>query len=564
MNKMLKCGLSMLAIGALVVSCADYNDLGGYSVPSDPSYTRPYGDLDVVKSYINRGEYPNMTIDAAVVLKDFNEQAAGNAVSHAAAITNFNGLSFGYSFMPAKYVSKKGYMNFMDLKSALDYMETIDATVYGSPIVANDQQSDEWFGALTAPIEVQVLPINDKEVDYSTMETFTGTATRGKPVIVKNYDANGNALKIPTRSKVNIVEDVPLDPQGYYTITFTVKTEINKDENIICTFADNKIMSGNDPRKYTIRPGVWQTVKVEAAPAEGATDGYLMIEGNLNAVLYVRNVKVSHTPDNHREQTKQEKNDTIRYALDTWCDGLMEANAGRIKSFDLIDKPLDAKAEIEAGILDLKHSTDKIFWQDYLEDATHTGSDLYGALASKAARAAFEKHGGNPAELKLFICETGLDDQKRFESLKYWMNKWEANGAILDGINAELNLTYSEDATTQAANEAALNELLDNLASTGKLVRLSNFDIKYQDATGAAVSPIAITADQRQKLADYYAFVIKSYMNKIPHDKQAGICKANMVDTSADPVGLWKKDKKTGDWVRTATYKAFCDALSGK
>jgi hypothetical protein len=189
---------------------------------------------------------------------------------------------------------------------------------------------------------------------------------------------------------------------------------------------------------------------------------------------------------------------------------------------------------------------------------------LYGALASKAARAAFEKHGGNPAELKLFICETGLDDQKRFESLKYWMNKWEANGAILDGINAELNLTYSEDATTQAANEAALNELLDNLASTGKLVRLSNFDIKYQDATGAAVSPIAITADQRQKLADYYAFVIKNYMTKIPQDKQAGLCKSNMVDTSTDPVGLWKKDKKTGDWVRTATYKAFCDALSGK
>ena len=51
-------------------------------------------------------------------------------------------------------------------------------------------------------------------------------------------------------------------------------------------------------------------------------------------------------------------------------------------------------------------------------------------------------------------------------------------------------------------------------------------------------------------------------MSKIPQDKQAGICKGNLSDTS-DPVGLWSVNK-SNDWVRTATYKAFCDALSGK
>ena len=51
-------------------------------------------------------------------------------------------------------------------------------------------------------------------------------------------------------------------------------------------------------------------------------------------------------------------------------------------------------------------------------------------------------------------------------------------------------------------------------------------------------------------------------MNKIPHEKQAGMCKGNMADTS-DPVGLWSIDKDSKDWVRNATYKAFCDALSG-
>ena len=129
--------------------------------------------------------------------------------------------------------------------------------------------------------------------------------------------------------------------------------------------------------------------------------------------------------------------------------------------------------------------------------------------------------------------------------------------------NAKLNLFYSEDEATQAANVASLNLLLDNLAATGKLIRLSNFDIKYQDATGASVTADKITPEQRQRLADYYGFVIKSYMNKIPHDKQAGLCKGNLADTT-DPVGLWSVDSKSKEWVRTATYKAFCDALSGQ
>ena len=153
-------------------------------------------------------------------------------------------------------------------------------------------------------------------------------------------------------------------------------------------------------------------------------------------------------------------------------------------------------------MLDLKHSTDKIFWQDYLEEGTKSGSELYAATVSKVAKAAFESHGGNPEELKFFISETGLEKQQRLSSLKYWINVWESNGAKIDGINGELNLTYSEDATTQAANEAALKTFFGKLAATGKLIRFSNFDIKYQDADGAPVAADKITKDQRQALAN--------------------------------------------------------------
>ena len=574
MNKIFKNGLMMLAAGALAVSCADYNDLGGFTAEPDPAYTNEYGDLRAVKTYLNRETYPNMAMTTNMNLATFNKQG----LEHAVAVTNFDGVDFGYSFMPDKFVSKKGYMNFMSLKEAIGHAAEINLPVFGSPIVANENQSDEWFGALTAPIEIQVLPINDVDVDYSTMDEFNGTClTKTKPVIIKNFDDKGNVLKIAKKSEVYIVEGFDLDPLGFYTVTFSVKSDYSKEENIQCTFADSLVNTGKDkkdkliPKKYTIRPDVWQTVKVEWVPAKGATKGYLMIEGNLNAVLYIRNVHVEHTPDNHREQTKEEKNANIQYALQTWCNNLMEANAGRIKTFDLVDKALDTKTldgvtyEGE-NVLDLKHSTDQIFWQDYLEEGGISGSELYAATVSKVAKAAFEKHGGNAEELKFFIGETGLEKQQRLSSLKYWIGKWEANGAKIDGINAELNLTYSEDATTQAANEATLNTFLEKLAETGKLIRLYNFDIKYQDETGASVTADKITKAQRQALADYYARVIKAYMAKIPSNQQAGLCKGNFFDASSgagDPVGLWSK-ASNGDWIRNATYEGFCKALSGE
>ena len=209
------------------------------------------------------------------------------------------------------------------------------------------------------------------------------------------------------------------------------------------------------------------------------------------------------------------------------------------------------------GMFDLKHSTEKIFWQDIL------GSENYAPVVSKIASDKFAQHEGNASELKFFISETGLEDEKTFESLEYWIDIWDAHGAKIDGINAKVKLDYSEDAATLAANKESYENLLENLASTGKLIRLSNFDIKYLNAEGTAVSADKITKDQRQKLADFYAYAIRSYMNTIPNDKQAGICKANLSDTS-DPVGLWAIDSKSKDWVRTATYKAFCEALGGQ
>lgn len=541
----------MLAAGAMAVSCADYNETNNFYAEPDPTVVVPYKDLAPVKTYIDRIQYPNMTLGALLKVSEFNKQE----LAHAAAVTNFDNVAFGTTLMSGAIVNARGVMNFLDMKDLLDHVEEIGGEVFGSPLFANANQADEWLATLTAPIEIPVDFVEGKTVDFNTKSVgaYDGTVEKGKASIVK-YD-NQNVLRINTKSDVRIIEGFEADPLAKYTTTFWARAD--KDISFTITFSGQKVDGPASEGKWTIKQGKWTKFVIESQSAADETNGYLRIENGLNGVLYIQKVQVGYFPDNHRPQTTQELNDTINYAVNAWCNGVMNINQGCIKSFDLIDEALDPNAELENGMLDLKHSTDKIFWQDFL------GSENYAPAVAKAASRAFTEYGGEASELKFFISESGLDDAKKIESLKYWISIWDNNGAKIDGINAKLNLFYSEDAATQAANEATLKTLLNNLAGTGKMVRLSNFDIKYQDAEGKSVTAANITEAQRQKLADFYGFVIKQYMAIIPNDKQAGICKGNMVDTG-DPVGLWSKDSKTQDWVRNATYKAFCDALSGK
>ncbi len=549
MKKYFRNSLYMLASGIFAVSCADYNVTDDFTAEPDPTAVIPYSDLNPVKSYIDRENYPNLSLGATLRVTEFNKQE----LSHAAAVTNFDNIAFGTTLMSGTIVNARGVMNFLDMSDLLDHVEEIGYEVYGSPIAANANQADEWLATLTAPVEIPVDYVEGKTVDFTQMTTFDGTVDRGTAVI-ELYDGQ-NALKIGTRTNVNIIEGFEVDPKAKYTTTFWARAD--KDASFDINFSGNLVPGSGANGKWTVKPGKWTKIVVEAQSAPDVTEGYLKIQNSNAAVIYIQKAQVGYYPDNHREQTAQEISDTIHYAMEAWCDGLMKINRGRIHLFDLIDEPIDNKAVLDNGMYDIKHSTEKVFWQDIF------GSENYAPVVSSAASAAFERHGGNPSELKFFISEIGLEDPLKMESLKYWISVWDAHGAKIDGINAKLTLTYSEDEATQEANKATLDQLLTNLASSGKLVRLSNFDIKYQNADGGNVTAKDITPEQRQKLADYYAYVIRSYMTKIPHEKQAGICKGNMVDTT-DPVGLWSIDSKSRDWVRTATYKAFCDALSGK
>ena len=201
MNKTLKNSLFMLVVGALAVSCADYNTTDNFPAEPDPTYTIPYKELDAVKSYIDRNTYPNMSLGTTLKVSDFNKQE----LAHAAAVTNFDDVAFGTTLMSGSIINAKGVMNFLDMSDLLDHVQEIDVSVYGSPIFANDNQPDDWLNTLTAPIEIPVEYVEGKSVDFNkkSVGPYDGTIVKGKAEIVK-YD-DQNVLRISAQSSVRII-----------------------------------------------------------------------------------------------------------------------------------------------------------------------------------------------------------------------------------------------------------------------------------------------------------------------------------------------------------------------
>ena len=138
MNKMFRNSLFMLVAGAFVVSCADYNVTDDFTAEPDPTFVEPYKDYAPVKSYIDRNQYPNLTLGAMLKVSEFNKQE----LAHSAAITNFDNVAFGTTLMSGTIINDKGVMNFLDMKDLLDHVEEIGGDItFITPLFA----SIVWF-----------------------------------------------------------------------------------------------------------------------------------------------------------------------------------------------------------------------------------------------------------------------------------------------------------------------------------------------------------------------------------------------------------------------------------
>ena len=270
--------------------------------------------------------------------------------------------------------------------------------------------------------------------------------------------------------------------------------------------------------------------------------------------------------------TDKEKKEVLTTALGKWIDGMMEATDGYVTSWDVVNEAISGTKGAD-GFNELQHATNapasdvanSFYWQDYLGDID------YVRTAVRDARKSFAEHNGDPSKLKLFINDYNLegywDQHAKLNSLIHWIGLWEDPNAeepvVIDGIGTQMHVTCYGDATKQAKLQSDIEEMFKSLAKTGKLIKISELDMAYEDEAGTSVTFDKMTEEQHKQMRSFYTFIIQKYFELIPQAQQYGITQWCATDSLKDsgwrpgcPTGLWDSN-----YLRKHTYAGFAVGL---
>lgn len=317
------------------------------------------------------------------------------------------------------------------------------------------------------------------------------------------------------------------------------------------------------------------TYKYEMSGCAGGNYDIILKPQTADATLDVHSVTVCQVKKlNSIPLTDEEKKDVLTTAMGKWIDGMMEATDGYVTSWDVVNEAISGKAGAD-GFNELQHATNapasdvanSFYWQDYLGDID------YVRTAVRDARKSFAEHNGDPSKLKLFINDYNLegywDQHAKLNSLIHWIGLWEDPNAkepvVIDGIGTQMHVTCYGDATNtkQAKLQSDIEEMFKSLAKTGKLIKISELDMAYEDEAGTSVTFDKMTEVQHKQMRSFYTFIIQKYFELIPQAQQYGITQWCATDSPKDsgwragcPTGLWDSN-----YLRKHTYAGFAVGL---
>ncbi len=323
----------------------------------------------------------------------------------------------------------------------------------------------------------------------------------------------------------------------------------------------------------------------------------LQFGGKPNTVLWVDDFKFGKKKDQtpaagsrragsitFEPKTAEEKNQLLTAVMENWVKGMAEhlAEKGIVPvGYDVINEAIaDGSNGVRGynGVFGGSWTEDETTYYDAVPTETEAdgltlnwgpGHWYWGYFVPDYPVKAFQfARKYLPAETKLFYNDYNLEssDSKRAAAIQFVKDIDAANGsAIVDGIGTQMHVSFSptddaeENATKIAELRARVDKMFQELAATGKLVRVTELDIVV--GTG---SP---SAAQYKAQSDAYKTIFESYFENVPEAQQSGITIWSLTDAE-DEHEYWLSGQKPNLWdesfKRKWAYKGVCDALAGE
>ena len=534
--------------------------------------TLTYDDLDkydALKNYVNRAKSPDFKLGTGVTVSNFLRKTD----EYKTVTENFNEMTAGNAMKQASILRNNGTMDFTQVKNFLDAAEQAGMTVYGHTLAWHAQQTNAYLNGLIKGKRVEV-PDGTGNVVLLQTNFNDGSSPLGGWGNNHTRTVVNGVLKITNPSSVNNWEaqmaydfsDAFVLGQKY-TLSFKIKGSAAGHMDSGFQITDGYKSAGEFPRVNFDTQ--WQEVNMECeCTAEGGTR-LIFSDGEFAGEIFIDDFVFTATGVNYayEDLTAEEKKQVLSDAMERWIKGVMEVTATRVSAWDAVNESVSGRDTNGDGFYELESaawgSSSNFYWQDYL------GSEDYVRIVIANARKYYAEYGGT-APLKLFIndynLESDWDDNKKIKSLIHWINIWESDGVTkVDGIGTQMHVSYYENEATQKSKENHYVKMLQLMANTGKLVKISELDMGYVDKNGNTVGTANITDAQLRKMADYYDFIVTKYFEIVPPAQQYGITQWCLTDApgalgtgwrGGEPVGLFYENYK-----RKYAYAGFANGL---
>ena len=336
----------------------------------------------------------------------------------------------------------------------------------------------------------------------------------------------------------------------------------------------------------TVTPA-WTRIEWEIT-ASGEQTGLCIDIAAAPNTYYIDNIVVSTTPFSTPEaqarsaargsraqsikyvlKSAEEKKALLLDAMERWIKECMEHMGTNVSAWDVINEPIgddisfrgidggwmsnsdDENPVPDSAPVETEEDGLKLNWRSasgnqHFYWGYFCGFD-YAVKAFEYAR----KYA--PAGTKLFVNDYNLETSPRkLAKLIEFVNKIEQGGATVDGIGTQMHVSMS-------ITKEQVDEMFRTMVATGKLVRITELDIKIGSA-----SP---SAEQLAQQSECYRMIINSYFENVPVAQQSAVTMWTLSD-NADEHKYWIPDDAPNifdaKYGRKHAYKGVCDAIAGR